>query len=199
MCSSISGWKAAFYVHNIVAPLRLVIYAVNTYLQEMPHIWPPILGGIEMLLKVCRCGKLIPQEMGICERCKAAAGSRHKEYNEHRRNQTAAAFYVSKQWRKMRGNILAAYDYIDLYAYEVLHEIRRADTVHHIKELNEAWERRLDITNLIPLASSTHNTIHTLYDSDPVTKAQTQATLWRLVQEAAARPGGIKIVLGDLI
>lgn len=152
-----------------------------------------------MLLKVCKCGKLIPQEMGLCDRCKEAAGERHKEYNKYRRNQTAAAFYVSGEWRSLRGNLLAAYDYIDLYAYEVLHEIRRADTVHHIKELSEAWERRFDITNLIPLAGSTHTAIHALYDSDPVTKAQTQATLWRLVQEAAERPGGIKIVLGGLV
>lgn len=150
-----------------------------------------------MLLKVCKCGKLIPQEMGLCDKCKEAAGNRHKEYNAHRRNQDAAAFYVSREWRKLRGVLLPAYDYIDLYAYEVLHEIRHADTLHHIKELSEAWERRLDITNLIPLANSTHTHIHALYDSDPVTKAHTQATLWRLVKGAAERQGGIKIVLGN--
>ena len=146
-----------------------------------------------MLLKLCKCGKLIPQEMKLCDRCKAAAGERYKEYNKYRRNQTAAAFYVGKGWRVRRDKILEDYDYIDLYAYEVLHEIRRADMVHHIKELSEAWERRYDITNLIPLASSTHTHIHALYNSDPVTKAQTQATLWRLVQEAIARRGVSKL------
>ena len=67
-----------------------------------------------MLLKVCKCGKLIPQEMGLCDKCKEAAGNRHKEYNAHRRNKEAAAFYVSREWRKLRGILLPAYDYIDL-------------------------------------------------------------------------------------
>ena len=85
--------------------------------------------------------------------------------------------------------MLAAYDYIDLYALHILHEIRRADTVHHITELTEDWGRRLDTSNLIPLASATHNAIHTLYDRDAATKAQTQASLRELLTAAPGRVG----------
>ena len=79
------------------------------------------------------------------------------------------------------------------YAYHILHEIRRADTVHHITPLREDWTRRLDITNLIPLASSTHNAIHTLYDQDAATKATTQALLRQILAEHPQRVGVSKL------
>ena len=150
----------------------------------------------KMLLHMCRCGKLIPQSVRLCDKCEAAAGQRYKDYNEHRRDGKAAAFYVSREWKQTRGIVLSAYDFIDLYAYHVLHEIRRADTVHHITELSEDWERRLDLANLIPLASSTHNTIHNLYDRDAATKAATQADLRRILAAEPGRVGVSKLFSG---
>lgn len=146
-----------------------------------------------MLLHMCRCGRLIPQTIRLCDKCEEAAGQRYKDYNEHRRDTRTAAFYTSKEWRKTREFVLSRYDYIDLYAYYVLHEIRRADTVHHITELSEDWERRIEIANLIPLASSTHRTIHTLYDRDTATKAATQAKLRQLLEAETARAGVQKL------
>lgn len=146
-----------------------------------------------MLLHMCRCGKLIPQEVKLCEACEAAAGQRYIDYNEHRRDSKTARFYTSREWLQTRGLILSAYDFVDLYAFHVLHEIRRADTVHHITELKEDWTRRLDVSNLIPLASATHNTIHTLYDKDAATKAATQATLRQLITDEAGRVGVSKL------
>ena len=146
-----------------------------------------------MLLHMCRCGKLIPQEVKLCEACEAAAGQRYIDYNKHRRDSKTARFYTSREWLQTRGLILSAYDFVDLYAFHVLHEIRRADTVHHITELKEDWTRRLDVSNLIPLASTTHNTIHTLYDKDAATKAATQATLRQLIADEAGRVGVSKL------
>ena len=146
-----------------------------------------------MLLHMCRCGKLIPQTIRLCDKCEAAAGQRYKDYNKHRRDTKTAAFYISREWKKTRALVPSRYDYIDLYAYHVLHEIRRADTVHHIIELSEDWERRLDIANLIPLASSTHNTIHTLYDQGEATKAATQADLRRILEAEIGRVGVSKL------
>lgn len=141
-----------------------------------------------MLLHMCRCGRLIPQTIRLCAECEAKDGQRHRDYNEHRRDGRAAAFYISKEWRRTRGIVLSAHDFIDLYALHVMNEIRRADTVHHIIELSEDWTKRLDMGNLIPLSSATHNTIHTLYERDAATKAQTQAELRRII---AAEPGGV--------
>ena len=144
-----------------------------------------------MLLHICKCGKLIPQTMQMCEQCEASAGQRYKDYNAHKRDSKSAAFYTSKPWLNLRGQILVAYDFVDPYAYHILHEIRRADTVHHITPLREDWTRRLDITNLIPLASSTHNAIHTLYDQDAATKATTQALLRQILAEHPQRVGAV--------
>lgn len=150
-----------------------------------------------MLLHMCRCGRLIPQTIRLCEECEAKDGQRYKDYNEHRRDNKTAAFYVSREWRQMRPRVLSAYDFVDLYALHVLREIRRADTVHHIVEITEDWTRRLDTLNLFPMASSTHNTIHTLYDRDEATKAATQATLRQLLEAERGRVGVAKLFLGD--
>ena len=151
-----------------------------------------------MLLKQCKCGRLIPQAMARCEECQAKRGQRYIEYNHTARDSRAAAFYTSREWRMTRARVLAMYDYIDIYAYCIEHRIKRADTVHHIIELSRDWDKRLELSNLIPLASSTHNTIHTLYDQGEAAREATQATLGWLIAEATARGGGIEEVLGDL-
>ena len=69
-----------------------------------------------MLLKSCRCGKLIPQSMKMCEECEQRQQSRHMIYNNTRRDERAAEFYVSKEWRAMRERIIEVYDNVDIYA-----------------------------------------------------------------------------------
>lgn len=69
-----------------------------------------------MLLKSCRCGKLIPQSMKMCEECERRQQSRHMIYNNTRRDERAAEFYVSKEWRAMRERIIEVYDNVDIYA-----------------------------------------------------------------------------------
>ena len=76
-----------------------------------------------MLLKSCRCGKLIPQSMKMCEECEHRQQSRHMIYNNTRRDERAAEFYVSKEWRAMRERIIEVYDNIDIYALYVEHEL----------------------------------------------------------------------------
>lgn len=69
-----------------------------------------------MLLKSCRCGKLIPQSVKMCEECEQRQQSRHMIYNNTRRDKRAAEFYVSKEWRAMRERIIEVYDNVDIYA-----------------------------------------------------------------------------------
>lgn len=84
-----------------------------------------------MLLKSCRCGKLIPQSMKMCEECEQRQQSRHMIYNNTRRDERAAEFYVSKEWRAMRERIIEVYDNIDIYALYVEHELLTCNPVHH--------------------------------------------------------------------
>lgn len=68
-----------------------------------------------MLLKSCRCGKLIPQSAKMCEECERRQQSRHMIYNNTRRDKRAAEFYLSKEWRDLRPVIMSVYEYVDIY------------------------------------------------------------------------------------
>ena len=111
-----------------------------------------------MLLKSCRCGKLIPQSVKMCKECERRQQSRHMIYNNTRRDKRAAEFYVSKEWRAMRERIIEVYDNVDIYALYVENELLTCEPVHHIVELEDDWEQRLNPFNLIPLNHKTHNT-----------------------------------------
>ena len=118
-----------------------------------------------MLLKRCRCGKLISQSMKMCEECQAKRTSRHAEYNRTRRSKKAQVFYNSTLWKRKHKAIIAEFDGIDILAYYVFEEILPCNEVHHIEELEEAWDKRLDDDNLIPLNHNTHTFITRLYKS----------------------------------
>lgn len=140
----------------------------------------------------CRCGALIPQNIAECEVCAGRASgqqSRHMEYNTHRRNKKAAAFYVSSEWRKTRAEAIRRFDGIDIYAFYALHEIQTADMVHHIVPIEDDWNRRLDIANLIPLSNRNHGIIEGLYNKDEQTKKATQKMLYELLDVAKKRQG----------
>ena len=154
-----------------------------------------------MLFHKCRCGALIPQGMEMCQACvqmQSGQQSRHMEYNRHRRDKKTAAFYVSDPWRSRRMLMIRLYDGIDIYAYYIQHRIETADMVHHIEPLTEAWDRRLDATNLIPLSNQNHGVIEALYKKDNATKKQTQKQLFDLIETHWESAGGIEKVLNGL-
>lgn len=119
-------------------------------------------GVSSVLLKACKgCGRLIPQALTMCEQCEARQQSRHVTYNNTRRDPRAAEFYLSKEWRELRPVIMSVYEYVDIYALYVEHQLitlKDSDPIHHIIELEEDWEQRLNPLNLIPLSHRTHNT-----------------------------------------
>lgn len=145
-----------------------------------------------MLYRKCRCGAIIPQGSYGCEACmKNYTGqSRHMEYNRHRRNKQAAAFYISGDWRRTREAVIGMYDGIDIYAYYIEQRICTADMVHHIIPVSDDWERRLDISNLIPLSNYSHGVIEALYNKDERTKKATQELLYGLLERHRSAAGG---------
>lgn len=153
-----------------------------------------------MLLKSCKCGRLIPQSMKMCETCEQRQQeqpSRHTVYNNTRRDARAAAFYLSKEWRKMRECIISVYDGIDIYALYVECEILSCEPVHHIIELEEDWEQRLNPLNLIPLNQRTHNTITALYKKSKESMRATQTQIRALITHHFKEAGGYEKVLSD--
>lgn len=154
-----------------------------------------------VLLKACRgCGRLIPQASRMCAECETRQQSRHVTYNNTRRDPRAAEFYISKEWRELRPVIMSVYEYVDIYALYVEHELitlKESDPIHHIIELEEDWEQRLNPLNLIPLSHKTHNTITALYKQSDASMKATQTQLRSLIEHHFRGAGGYKKVLSD--
>lgn len=134
------------------------------------------------LMKLCRCGKVISQRDRYCKQCKVIShqeiAESNRYYDKYIRDKRSATFYNSTSWIKTREYILDKYKGLDLYAFFIEKEIVYADTVHHIEELKENWDRGLDITNLFPLSSGNHSKIHKMYGKD---KEGTQKLLFSLL------------------
>lgn len=149
------------------------------------------------MYKRCKCGKLIPQTMKLCEQCEANKKSRHVEYNRTRRSKVSQAFYISATWKRRRKQVINNYNGIDILAYYVFEEVLPANEVHHIEELEEAWAKRFDDDNLIPLNHDTHTFITRLYMHSEAEKRQVQNALKLLVNTHLAQ-GDIKKVLEQM-
>lgn len=153
-----------------------------------------------MLLKSCRCGRLIPQSLKMCEACEQRQQSRHVVYNNTHRVKRAAEFYLSKEWRAMRPVIMSVFEYVDIYALYTQHELVTlddSDPIHHIIELEDDWEQRLNPLNLIPISHNTHNTITALYKQSKASMRATQTQLRSLIDYHFREAGGYKKVLCD--
>ncbi len=151
-----------------------------------------------MLYKVCRCGVMIPQTMKMCERCERRQQSRHVVYNNTRRDKRAAEFYLSKEWRAIRPVMMAVYDYIDIYALYELGELitlKDSDPIHHIVELEDDWNQRLNPLNLLPVSQATHNAITALYKQDKATMRAMQTKIRQVISRHFEEAGGIEKVL----
>lgn len=84
----------------------------------------------------------------------------------HKRDKKYSDFYNSREWEKFREDVLILYNGIDIYAYYIEKEIVLANTVHHIEELKDNWDKRLDVENMFPMSDGSHKKIHMLYKKD---------------------------------
>lgn len=147
-----------------------------------------------MLYRLCRCGAIIPQGTEMCPRCEAQHRSRHMVYNKQCRDRQSVHFYVSKEWLRIRSVLLLIYDGVDIWSLFMEKTIKPAEEVHHIEELDEAWDRRLDPYNLIPLSHDTHTKITALYKAGEESKKRTQKQLLELQKKYFEDRGGLQKV-----
>lgn len=92
----------------------------------------------------------------------------------------------------------AVYDHIDIYALYVMDELiplKPSDPIHHIIELEEDWNQRLNPLNLFPVSHNTHNIITALYKQDKETMRATQARIRKVIVQHFKEAGGIEKVL----
>lgn len=85
----------------------------------------------------------------------------NKNYNKKRYEEEKELyrFYNSKEWKYIRKVVLIRDNYCCCNCLKD-GRITKAETVHHKVELKDAWELRLDTTNLVSLCNKCHNKIH---------------------------------------
>ena len=126
-----------------------------------------------MLYSLCnRCGTRIPYRSKYCDKCLSVVMEekqhRHKvksrkynadRYSRDRENNSYRLFYSSKAWRDKRKEILERDNHACVVCSE-LYRITMAQDVHHILNLRENYDLRLDNDNLISLCSDHHKMVH---------------------------------------
>ena len=108
-----------------------------------------------MIVKKCPvCGKIFQLNgKNRCTDCDNAAARKDadKVYNQRYRNKEADRFYHSAAWKRLSKAVLLKAHYRCAICGGLAVE------VHHVVEVKDDWDKRLDITNLMPLCTSCHN------------------------------------------
>ena len=128
-----------------------------------------------MLYSLCnKCGTKIPYREKYCDKCLSVVmeekqyrnkvkSSKYNadRYSRDRENNSYRLFYSSKDWREKRKEILERDNHACVICSE-LYRITMAQDVHHILNLRENYDLRLDNDNLISLCSDHHKMVHAL-------------------------------------
>lgn len=137
--------------------------------------------------KICYyvgCNAVINFSEKYCEEHKRVKISdtkeRYRQYDIKHRDKRAAEFYHSREWIITSNTVINKYNRLDLFAYYIENRIVYANTAHHIIELKDDWDKRLDINNLFPTSPSSHAKIHKLYLKN---KKGTQELLLNLIEK----------------
>lgn len=100
---------------------------------------------------------------------------RQAEYNHavrYTRDKKLHDFYNSSEWLHLKQSLINKYHGLCVYSYIVEHKVIKANEYHHIEPIREAWDKRLDADNIIPLSATVHHgVVAQMYKEDKV-KAQ---------------------------
>lgn len=154
-------------------------------------------------LRPCKargCKELTRDISGYCESHMHIAEEKKVERNRfydkqvrHKRDKRYTDFYHSDEWEFVRADLLSDYNELDLYAYYIENKVVKANIAHHIEELKDNWDKRLDKENLFPVSDNSHRQIHMMYKKD---KEDTQDLLRSLLKkwnkQFKISPPGIK-------
>jgi len=144
------------------------------------------------------CNVLVDYGVKYCikhkEEFQLSEKERYKEYSYRRRQDEEQKkyqdFYSSTIWDKARDVVIDSTYGIDIVEFYRTGKIVEGYTVHHIIELDEDWNKRLDIDNLIYLSESNHQHIHNLYKKNSKTKDNTIRGLMELKARFIKEFGG---------
>lgn len=139
------------------------------------------------IYKQCsKCGKKIEQYKQ-CECMIQARKDSYKRYKDRRRMNEQQSkqqdFYCSKEWLRLRDIIIADCFGLDIVLWYKDGTVESGYTVHHIIELSEDWDSRLDVNNLIYVTEQTHQLIHAEYNKGERQKKAMQMVLFNLLDK----------------
>lgn len=106
---------------------------------------------------------------------------RHKDYKASRTDKKEQEFYNTKQWLQTKEIAKSKTHGIDVYEYYVNGRVISGETVHHIVEIKEDWNKKLLISNLIYLTNSNHMYVHNMYNKSDKDKTKMQELLIELL------------------
>lgn len=137
------------------------------------------------------CTKLIREDIKYCDyhskKFSEQEKERYKEYSHRRKldkeQKKYQDFYSSNEWKRLRDLIRLSCYGIDIVELYRTGRIVQGERVHHIIELEEDWNSRFDICNLIYLTEKNHRIIHSQYDKGKREKKQMQNILFSLLEK----------------
>jgi len=142
-----------------------------------------------MLKKLCSypgCHKVVEAGVKYCTKHRDTDRAKYREYKRKRMEDEEEArrqqFYNSKAWELFRAAQAAAQLGIDIYEYYTTGKILAAENYHHIQEITEAWDKRLDPLNVIGLTEANHRRIHTEYETSFTSKRIMQIKLFAMLE-----------------
>lgn len=137
------------------------------------------------LMKLCRCSKRIPLGDKYCIECTEKVEQlnkeRHKINKLNRTDKNEQELYTSQEWIKTSDEAKRKTFGLDVYELYINNRAISGQTVHHIVEVKDDWDKRLDISNLIYLTNSNHKHIHNIYLKGKEEKKEMQNILLTLL------------------
>ena len=141
-----------------------------------------------MLKKQCSyhsCSKILDDGVMFCPYHQVVyEKERKKRWNKYRKERMkdkyeamCQRFYRSPTWDRKKEEVKGRCLHIDILEFYRTGKIVEGYAVHHIKELKDEWDLRLDYDNLIYLTKSNHARVHREYDKGFKEKKKMQTIL----------------------
>ena len=138
-----------------------------------------------MLYKFCKCGKKIEYSLKMCKECADKEDSRikerYKDYRRRRADKDIQTFYASKEWKIARDKAKIRDNYVCKLCWDKK-VFKFAEVVHHICEVKEDFNKRLELDNLICLCNCCHKEVHDEYKKNKDSKNKMQEKLKSLIK-----------------
>lgn len=146
-------------------------------------------NGDDMIYRLCTvCGRKVPQyELCQCEHKKKL--DNYRDYQRRRmldeEEKERVIFYQSDEWKQCRDTVARHQYNMDLIEWSK-GNIVQAELYHHVVEVRQSKEERLDIYNIIGLTQANHNKVHAFMNQGYREKKKIQDMLMEILDKFEA-------------